>query len=70
MEAVTVKINSNTVAGRRILKEVATNPKIGSIRNPLVPRDENGNVIGISVEEYGKALMREVMKKFGVDEEV
>ena len=70
MDTVTVKINSNTVAGKRILKEVAANPKIGSIRNPLVPRDENGNVIGISVEEFGNALMSRLRELYGVDEKV
>ena len=70
MNTVTVKINSDTAAGRKILREIAANPKIGNIRNPLVPRDENGNVIGISVEEYGNALMSKLREMYGIDEKV
>ncbi len=61
---ITVQINPQTQAGKRILKEIAANPKIGSIKNPLVPRDENGNVIGCSVDYYCDQLEKMVMAKF------
>ena len=49
---ITVRIDETKPQGRRILKELAQNPAIGSIKNPHIERDENGVPVGHTVKEF------------------
>lgn len=46
-----VAIDETKPIGKKIIKQIAENPKIGTVKNPNISRDEQGNIIGISLEE-------------------
>lgn len=64
---VTIQIDETTVAGRRILQEVAEHPEIGSFQNPNLPRDEHGNLKGHSLEFFKSHVKSKFKDFYGVD---
>ncbi len=66
---ITIKINPKSPAGRRIIKEVSSNPTIGTVDHPLIPRDEQGNVIGYTVDYFCDELRKRVKAKFDAENE-
>jgi len=60
-----VLINENTVAGRRILEEIAKNPQIGQVHLPESGIDEDAKPSGyITVDEYFSKLKTIVGQKY------
>ena len=60
---VTVQIDENTPAGKKILSEIAKNPQIGHIEN--FELDLNENPIGyVTVDEYFSRLKATVKRKY------
>jgi hypothetical protein len=64
---VTVDIDDTTEAGMHILDELADNPEAGKVREFKIPRDENGNPIGIPAEEVFAEIDRDLSEHFGID---
>ena len=64
---VTVTINENTAIGKRILNEIANNPKIGHINISEPTQSKNGDIAGyISVDEYFSKLKATVRNKYQI----
>jgi hypothetical protein len=63
----TVDIDDTTEAGMHILDELADNPEAGKVREFKIPRDENGNPIGIPWEEIRERMYNNLSKHYGVD---
>ena len=62
---VTVTINENTPAGKRILKEIVSNPHIGQVNMPNPILNKSDNVAGyVSVDEYFSKLKATVRSKY------
>ena len=62
---VTIIINENTPAGKRILNEIANNPHIGQVSMPNPIINKNGNISGyVSVDEYFSKLKATVRSKY------
>ena len=62
---VTVTINENTLAGKRILNEIANNPHVGQVIIPNPILNKSGNKAGyISVDEYFTQLRVAVRNKY------
>ena len=61
---ITVTINENTPAGKRILKEIVSNPHIGQVNMPNSILNKSDNVTGyVSVDEYFLKLKATVRMK-------
>lgn len=64
---ITVHIDETQKAGKRILKEIIENPDSCRISNSNIPRDSEGNIVGIGFDE-AKQIIKEKFKEFyGVD---
>lgn len=65
---ITVTIDETKPIGRRILNEIANNPKIGTIEHPRIQRDENGKPLNcISVDQLFTKLDDKLSAHYGVD---
>jgi hypothetical protein len=64
MNIVTVKIDASRPAGRKILREISENPQIGKFEIPGIARHENGEPIGISVDEYCDKLLAKIREHY------
>lgn len=64
---ITVNINENTAGGQKILKQLANNPEIGNYKNPNIPRDEKGNIIGHSFDVFKEKMKSKFKEHYGVE---
>jgi hypothetical protein len=64
MSFVTATIDTTRPAGRRILREISENPRIGKFEIPGIARDENGVPLGISVDEYCDRLLEGIAEHY------
>jgi hypothetical protein len=64
---VTVDIDDTPEAGMRILAKLADHPEAGKVREFKIPRDENGNPIGIPWEEIREDMYNDLSEHYGVD---
>ena len=61
---ITVLINENTPAGKRILNEIADNPQIGQISTLELNSDASSELAGyVTVDEYFSTLRETVRRK-------
>lgn len=64
---INVTIDETKPAGRRILNEIANNPKIGQIENSNIVRDENGVPKGHPWAEVRKEMNKKLSEHYSVD---
>ena len=62
--ATATKIDISRSTGRRITREISENPRFGKFEIPGIPRHENGEPIGISVDEYCDKLLAKIREHY------
>jgi hypothetical protein len=67
---ITVEIDETTRGGKRIIKTIQENQNCVNIKDNsvfVIPRDENGNIIGRTLKEFEEVFCQKLSERTGYD---